>query len=72
MGELIVLDYGRSTVHFGRMVVERCACCPGFDLYEPMIRKAEELETEQDSYGVADAQDLGFIEDRSNWRNTRS
>tara|TARA_B100000530_G_C15763426_1_gene410510 strand:+ start:359 stop:523 length:165 start_codon:yes stop_codon:yes gene_type:complete len=54
------------------MVVERCACCLGFDLYEPMIRKAEELETEQDSYGVADAQDLGFIEDRSNWRNTRS
>ena len=61
-----VLDCGCGEGRFSRMMVERgAASVLGIDLCEPMVLAAQALQTDRDSYRVADAQDMGFIEDES-------
>jgi SAM-dependent methyltransferase len=63
---LKIIDCGCGEGRFCRMLLERGAgYVLGLDLCEPMIEAARELQSQRDSYRVADVQDLGFIEDES-------
>jgi SAM-dependent methyltransferase len=63
---LEVLDSGCGEGRFCRILIAGGAKrVLGVDLCEPMISSARELETGRDSYRLADAQDLGFLEDHS-------
>jgi ubiquinone/menaquinone biosynthesis C-methylase UbiE len=61
-----VLDCGCGEGRFCRILSDRgAAYVLGLDLCEPMIEAARELRSASDDYRVADAQDLGFLEDES-------
>jgi SAM-dependent methyltransferase len=63
---LRVLDCGCGEGRFCRMLMDRgAASALGLDLCEPMIEAALEFRTGDDEYRVADAQDLGFLDDGS-------
>jgi len=63
---LRVLDCGCGEGRFCRILAERGAAhVMGIDLCEEMILAAKEIEAAGVEYGVADAQDLGFLEDGS-------
>lgn len=64
--DLEVLDSGCGEGRFSRMLIRLGAKrVLGIDLCDPMIHAARELQTERDSYRLADAEDLRFIEDDS-------
>ncbi len=61
---LRILDCGCGEGRFCRLLAERGAeYALGVDLCEPMIEAAKELQSGSDEYRVADAQDLGFLDD---------
>jgi len=61
-----ILDSGCGEGRFSRILVERGAeRVVGIDACEPMIHAARELQSARESYRVADAEDLSFLEDRS-------
>lgn len=61
-----ILDSGCGEGRFSRILVERGAGrVLGIDACEPMIQAARELQSIKESYRVADAEDLSFLEDRS-------
>ena len=63
---LSVLDSGCGEGRFCRMMAERGAShVLGIDLCASMIEAAKSLATGKDEYRVADAQDLGFLQDAS-------
>jgi SAM-dependent methyltransferase len=63
---LTVLDSGCGEGRFCRILLERGARrVLGIDLCEPMINAARELHSGKDSYRVADAEDLSFLDDLS-------
>lgn len=63
---LKILDCGCGEGRFCRMLVDKGSeYVLGLDLCEPMIEAAEELQSGNDVYRVADVQDLSFIEDKS-------
>lgn len=61
---LRVLDCGCGEGRFCRMLAARGAShVLGLDLCEPMVKAARALQSGPEEYRVADAQDLGFIDD---------
>ncbi len=61
---LRILDCGCGEGRFCRMLAEGGAeYVLGVDLCEPMIVAAKDLQSERDEYRVADAQDLGVLDD---------
>ena len=63
---LSVLDSGCGEGRFCRMMAERGAArALGIDLCPAMIGAAQQLAGGRDEYRVADAQDLGFLQDGS-------
>ena len=63
---LKILDCGCGEGHFCRILADRGAGqVLGLDSCEPMIEAARELQSESDTYRVADVQELGFIEDEA-------
>ena len=61
-----ILDCGCGEGRFCRMLVGRGAkYALGLDLCQPMIEAARELQSESETYEVADVQDLGFIGDQT-------
>jgi SAM-dependent methyltransferase len=63
---LTVLDSGCGEGRFCRILVERGAeRVLGIDACEPMIIAARELQSSKETYRIADAEDLRFLEDRS-------
>ena len=63
---LRILDSGCGEGRFCRMLIDRGAeCVLGVDLCEPMIQAARELASGRDTYRIADAQNLNFLEDSS-------
>lgn len=61
-----VLDCGCGEGRFCRILLERGAeRVLGIDLCQPMINAARELQSEKDSYRVADAEDMSFLDDGS-------
>ena len=63
---LNILDCGCGEGRFCRILLEKGAIYTlGIDLCEPLIAAANELRSNDDTYRVADAQDLSFIEDNS-------
>ena len=64
--DLTILDCGCGEGRFCRILVEHGAQrVMGIDACEPMIEAARELQCEKESYRIADAEDLSFLEDRS-------
>lgn len=60
---LRILDCGCGEGRFCRILAGRGAeYVLGLDLCAPMIEAARELQGEREAYGVADVQDLGFLE----------
>lgn len=63
---LRALDCGCGEGRFCRILLQHgVEYALGIDLCEPMILAARQLCTGKDEYRVADAQDLGFLEDAS-------
>ena len=63
---LSVLDSGCGEGRFCRKLLEQGAqYVLGIDLCAPMIKAAQKLQTSQDDYRLADAQDLHFLEEES-------
>ena len=61
---LAVLDCGCGEGRFCRILATQGVKeVLGIDLCEPMVSAARDLQSHQERYEVADAQDLGFIED---------
>jgi len=64
--DLKILDCGCGEGRFCRKMVERGASqVLGLDLCEPMIAAARGLQSERDTYQVADVQDLSFLADET-------
>jgi SAM-dependent methyltransferase len=64
--DLTILDSGCGEGRFCRILVE-CGArqVVGIDACKPMINAARELQSEKETYRIADAEDLSFLEDRS-------
>jgi len=63
---LNVLDCGCGEGRFCRILTDRgAAYVVGLDLCEPLVEAARELESGRDEYRVADAQDIGFLQDET-------
>ena len=63
---LSILDSGCGEGRFCRILLDRGSeRVLGVDLCEPMINAARELQSGKDTYRVADAEDLSFLDDHS-------
>jgi SAM-dependent methyltransferase len=64
--DLTILDSGCGEGRFCRILVDRGARqVVGIDACEAMIDAARELQSEKETYWIADAEDLSFLQDRS-------